>query len=68
MITNICSTSLPGENQVNGLPPVSNTAVRDIKFEIGRIFFACEHSFALDFKYVSVVRIVYPQNPPEILR
>ena len=28
MVANICSTSPPGENQVDGLPPVSNTGTR----------------------------------------
>jgi hypothetical protein len=58
MVANICSTSLPGENQVDGLPPVSNTAVRDIKFETGPVIFAWEDSFVLDFGFLSVVRIV----------
>jgi hypothetical protein len=61
LVTNMCSTSLPGGNHVDGLPLVSNTTVRDIKFKM-----ACGDSFALDFKYVSVVIIVYPQHPPEI--
>jgi hypothetical protein len=58
MVITMCSTSLPGGNQVDGLPPVSNTAVMDIRFEIGQHCFARENSFLLDFKYVSVGRIV----------
>jgi hypothetical protein len=50
MVTNMCSTSLPGRNQVDGLLPVSNTAVRDIRFKMGTIFFAWKDSFALDLK------------------
>jgi hypothetical protein len=43
----VCSTSLPGGNQVDGLPAVSNTAVKDISFELGPEIVAWEHSFAL---------------------
>jgi hypothetical protein len=38
LVANICSTSLPGGNQVDSLPPVSNAAVRDKRFEIGNDF------------------------------
>jgi hypothetical protein len=37
-----------------------------VRFEIGLEVFAWEDSFALDFKYVSVVRIVGPQHTPGI--
>jgi hypothetical protein len=36
-----------GGNQVDGLLPVSNTAVRDIRFKLGLRFFVCEDSFML---------------------
>jgi hypothetical protein len=38
----------------------NNTVVRDISFEIDLIIVAWEDSFALDFKYVFVVKLAYP--------
>jgi hypothetical protein len=67
LVANMYSTSLPGGNKVDCLPPVSNTAVRDIRFEIGPILFEWNDSFALDFKYVAVVRLVNLTTRPVIL-
>jgi hypothetical protein len=53
----LCSTSLPGGNQVDGLPPVSNTAARDISESIGPVSFAFGVFSALNFTYVYVVII-----------
>jgi hypothetical protein len=53
----MCSTSLPGGNQVECLPPVSNTAVRDISFESGPELFAWATSFVLVLKSVYVVNM-----------
>jgi hypothetical protein len=50
LVTNMCSTSPPGENQVDGLTPVSNTAVRDIRFKLRPRLFAWEDSFTLVFE------------------
>jgi hypothetical protein len=55
MVTNMCSTSPPGGNQFEGLPPVSNTAVMDMSFNLESILL---ESFALVFENASVVRIV----------
>jgi hypothetical protein len=66
LVANMCSTSLPSGNQVDGFPPVSNTAVRDTRIEIGPIICAWEDSFALNFEFVVVFIIVCPQHPPEI--
>jgi hypothetical protein len=48
LVTNMCSKSPPGGNPVDGLPPVSNTAVRDIRFKLG-LRFLCARTRSRSF-------------------
>jgi hypothetical protein len=45
LVTNICSTSPPGGNQVDGLP-VSNTGVMHIRVKLSPINFCYLDAFA----------------------